>query len=122
MKLSNQNIYTYATKLNEAFSDDSQKLPIKINFYLQKNKNSLIDLAIQLEQERVKIITTYGVMNEEDGSYSFSQDNLNIAQKELEDLFNLEQEVNIYTVNIENLPDDISLTTAQMEAMLFMIE
>jgi hypothetical protein len=43
------------------------------------------------------------------------------AAKELEDLFNLEQEVNIYTVSIDHFGDDLSLTTGQMEALLFMI-
>jgi ligand-binding sensor domain-containing protein len=42
--------------------------------------------------------------------------------KELEDLFNLEQEVNIYKINIDNFGDDIVLTTGQMEALLFMID
>jgi hypothetical protein len=44
------------------------------------------------------------------------------ANKELNDLFNLEQEVQIYTINIDNLSDDITITTAQMEAIMFMIE
>jgi hypothetical protein len=45
MKLTNNEIYTYANNLTEAFNDKEQKLPIKINFYLQKNKNCLIELA-----------------------------------------------------------------------------
>jgi hypothetical protein len=38
------------------------------------------------------------------------------------DLLSLEQEVQIYMININNLSDDLSLTTAQMEALMFMIE
>jgi hypothetical protein len=34
MVLTNQKIYLYATDLNSAFSDNNQRLPIKINFYL----------------------------------------------------------------------------------------
>ena len=44
------------------------------------------------------------------------------VNKELVDLLTLEQEVQIYTINIDNLSDDLALTTAQMEAIMFMIE
>jgi hypothetical protein len=45
MKMTNIEIYTNALGLNKAFSDNTQKLPIKINFYLQKNKATLTALA-----------------------------------------------------------------------------
>ena len=44
------------------------------------------------------------------------------ASKELNDLFNLEQDVNIYMINIDSLSDDYAMTTAQMEAIMFMTE
>jgi hypothetical protein len=34
----------------------------------------------------------------------------------------LEQEVQIYTININSLDENLELTTAQMEALMFMIE
>jgi hypothetical protein len=40
----------------------------------------------------------------------------------MNDLLSLEQDVQIYMISTETLTNDISLTTAQMEAMLFMIE
>ena len=42
--------------------------------------------------------------------------------KELEDLFALEQEVNICKIDINSFNDDIMFTTGQMEAIMFMIE
>jgi hypothetical protein len=39
----------------------------------------------------------------------------------LDELLQLEQEVQIYKVNIDSFPDDIILTTGQMEALMFMI-
>lgn len=122
MKLSNNDIYMYAIKLTEAFSDESQKLPIKVNFYLQKNKNTLIDLAAHIEQVRSEIISQYGNYDSENNGYTFTVENAEKVQKELEDLSNLEQDVNIYTINIDNLPDDLTLTTGQMEAIMFMVE
>jgi hypothetical protein len=42
--------------------------------------------------------------------------------KELNDLLGLEQEVNIYTVSIDSFGDELTLTTGQMEALMFMID
>ena len=47
---------------------------------------------------------------------------MDIVTKELNDLFNLEQDVQIYTVKIDQFDDDLTITTAQMEALMFMIE
>jgi hypothetical protein len=122
MKLTNNEIYVYANALAGAFDDKEQKLPIKINFYLQKNKNKLIEIAQEIEQSRVEIAQTYGVLNEEGTQYVIPQEKMEEAQKELSDLFSLEQEVQIYTINIDNFSDDLTITTAQMEALMFMIE
>ena len=122
MKLTNNEIYTYAKMVAEAFSDGEQKLPIKISFYLQKNKNELIQLAQDIEQSKFEIAKNYGTLNEEGTQYIIPPENVEVVQQELDDLFDLEQDVQIYTININNLSDDLTITTAQMEAMMFMIE
>ena len=122
MKLTNNEIYGYAIALNEAFTDNTQRLPMKVNFYLQKNKKTLMDLGQDIESSRMEIISTYGEISEDGAQYNIPQEKIELAQKELEDLLNLEQEVQIYKINIDNLPDDIILTTGQMEAMMFMID
>lgn len=122
MKLTNNQIYTYATDLATAFQDTEQKLPVKINFYLQKNKNLLIQLAQDIEKNRIDLLSQYGALDEETNRFILDPDKIDIASKELNDLFNLEQEVNIYTVKIDNFGDELSLTTGQMEALLFMID
>ena len=121
MKLTNNQIYTYATDLAAAFQDTSLKLPIKINFYLQKNKEILIAMAQEIEKSRIDLLSQYGELDQETNRFTILPDKVEIASKELEDLFNLEQEVNIYKVNIDNFGDDLTLTTGQMEALLFMI-
>mgnify|MGYP003298772097 CR=1 FL=1 len=60
MKLTNNQIYSYAIQLNEAFNDATQRLPMKINFYLQKNKETLTKLAQEIENNRMDIIKNYG--------------------------------------------------------------
>ena len=123
MKMTNTEIYAYAMKLAEAFTDETQRLPVKVNFYLQKNKNTLITLAQDIETSRMEIVRNYGAPNpDNDGQYIIAADKVAEAQKELSDLLALQQEVNIYTVNIDNIPDDLALTTGQMDAIMFMIE
>jgi formyltetrahydrofolate hydrolase len=122
MKLTNNQIYTYATELASAFQDSTQKFPVKVNFYLQKNKEILMAMAQDIEKARLDLLSNYGELDADTNRFIINPDKMEIAAKELEDLFNLEQEVNIYTVNIDNFGDDIVLTTGQMEALLFMID
>ena len=122
MKLTNNEIYTYATTLAAAFQDSNQKLPIKVNFYLQKNKETLLAMAQDIEKSRIELLSNYGELDAESNRFTVHPDKMDVAAKELQDLFDLEQEVNIYKVNIDSFGDDLSLTTGQMEALLFMID
>ena len=122
MKLTNNQIYTYATNINMAFQDFDQKLPVKVNFYFQKNREVLTELAQAIEKARIELLSQYGSLDYENNRFAIDPDKMEIATKELADLFSLEQEVNIYKVNIDSFGDDISLTTGQMEALLFMID
>lgn len=122
MKFTNNEIYNYTRALLDAFQDGEQRLPIKVNFYLQKNKNTLVALAQDIEKARLEIAQHYGVLDEENQQYSIPNEKLAEASKELEDLFNLEQEVDIAKIKIDSLSDDLTMTTAQMEAIMFMID
>ena len=122
MKLTNRKIYEYALMLAEAFKDNEQKLPIKINFYLQKNKKTLLSLSQDIEQSRMEIAQNYGILNEEGTAYNIPEENISIVNTEIQDLLNIEQEVPIYQVSIDSFSDDLTLTTAQMEAIMFMID
>lgn len=122
MKLTNNEIYSYAIALNEAFASGEQKLPVKINFYLQKNKKILTSLGQDIEESRMGIVRSFGELTENGESYMIPAEKVSEAQKEIAELLALEQEVEIYKVNIDNLPEDLSLTTAQMEAIMFMVE
>lgn len=122
MKLTNNEIYIYAQNLMMAFEDKNQKLPIKISFYLQKNKNTLLQLAQDIEQSRLEIARSYGELDEESSQYIIPPEKMEEASQELNDLFNLEQDVQIYTINIDSFGDDLTITTAQMEAIMFMID
>ena len=119
IKMNNGMIYQYALTLNEALNDNDLQMPVAVIFSIEKNKQTLMTIAQDIEKYRMDIIKKYG--EEVDGNYNVPQDKIEIANKELQDLFSIEQEVNIYKFNIEDL-GDIKLTSNQMNAILFMIE
>lgn len=121
MMMTNMQIYDIANALGEHFQDKELKMPIKINFYLQKNKNTLMALAQEVEQTRVEIIRKYGNLDESSNQFIVPPESIAAATAELKEFFDLEQDVTIYKVNIEAF-NDLELTTGQMEALLFMIE
>lgn len=109
MKLKNYEIYNYTLSLQNIFNDNEKYIPIKLNFIIQRNKKLLYDLAVEIEIERTNIINNPNLSDEE-------------KNRELYNLENIEQDVNIKTVNFEYIADDrIDLTSAQMNAILFMI-
>lgn len=119
MKMNNGLIYQYALSLSEALNDNDLQMPVAVLFSIEKNKQTLMTVAQDVEKYRMDIIKKYG--EEVDGNYNVPQEKIEIANKELQDLFSIEQEVNIYKFNIEDL-GDIKLTSNQMNAILFMIE
>ena len=119
--LTNNEIYNYVTSLQENFSDNETKFPIKVNFYLQKNLNTLMELAQEIERQRIEIIQEYGVKNEETRKIEVPAEKTQEATEKVNELFNLTQEVQIYKVNLDAF-GDISLTPGQMQALLFMID
>lgn len=122
MLLTNEQIYSYANKLVEAFGDSEQRLPVKMNFYLQKNKKILLELAQDIEKSRLDIAQSNGTYDSERGQYAIDPNKIENAQKELIELFEIEQEVDIQTISFDSIDENLVLTTAQMEALMFMID
>ncbi len=119
MKLNNNQIYNYATNL-AAFNIE-QRIPVRINFFLQKNIQEIQRLAQEIEAVRLSIAQQFGSLNEDGTQYIVEPDKLADAQKELNDLFALEQDVNIHIFKLDDF-DGIELTTQQLSAIMFMIE
>ena len=122
MTMTNFEIYNTAKAMSDAFQDGTQYLPVKVNFFIQKNKATLMTLAQDIDNSRIAIVQNYGTMDEEANQFVVPEDKIEAANAELMDLFNIEQEVDIRKVSIDSFPDDINLTTAQMEALMFMID
>lgn len=119
--LTNNQIYNYANDIIKNFSNTDLKLPIKINFYLQKNQIELLTLARDIEQQRIEVLEEYGVFNEETQNYDIPSDKQAEAAEKINELFSLQQEVKIYKVDLEDF-GCLELTSGQMQALMFMIE
>ena len=119
--MKNSEIYSIGLQLAEHVMNLNLSLPVKVNFYLQKNISSLMAMATELEKSRNEILEKYGTIDSETGNYSFTDDVLDIANQELKDLFELEQEVPIYEISLEAF-GDAELDTNQVQAISYMIK
>jgi hypothetical protein len=108
--MKNMEIYNTANSLLESFSDDLN-LPVKINFYLQKNIKTVVDIAQDIEKTRLEIFD----------KYNFDEDVIDTVNKEITDLFELEQEVKVNLLELDWF-DSIDLSTSQVNAISFMIK
>ena len=121
MKFNNQQIYQIANNVLGNLDNLNIYIPAKANFFIQKNISTLAAAAQEIEKSRLEIAKHYGVLDEEGQQYKIPEDKLEEASKELEDLFSIEQELDIKTFSIEAL-GNAEFTPAQMQAMMFMIE
>ena len=122
MNLTNNEIYNYASALIKEFNSECNiKLPIKINFFLQKNIKLLVELAQEIDNSKMMIAQQYGELNAEGTSYVVLSHKMEEAQKDLNELFNLTQEVPIHIFKLDDF-NDIELSYSQMNALIFMIE
>lgn len=121
MKMTNLEIYSNAQALSQAFESFNEYLPVKVNFFMQKNIKAIQTLAMDIENSRVEIIQRYGSLNEETNEFSVPAESIEAANSELIDLFDIEQEVNIRKISLDAF-GDIKLSTDQVQALMFMIE
>lgn len=119
-KITNEEIYFINQQLNKIFEESHQYLPAKVNFYIQKNKKQIMDLAMEIEQARINIIQNFG-KHAEENKYFIPDENITLAQKELNDLLNITQEIEVYTISLDDI-ENLQFTLPQMEALMFMIE
>lgn len=121
--MKNKDIIENLAKLNSSFINSSDVfLPIKLNFFIQKNKQKLIQCAKEIEDFKMDLGKKYGEYNEETNGYSIKEEYLDLVAKELNDLAEIDQDIKIEKVNINALSDDLKLTFDQMDALMFMIE
>lgn len=117
--LTNLEIYTTAQALMENITTD-MNLPVKVGFYIQKNMKKMTELAQEIEKSRMEIFDKYGEKDEENNRYKFDKSVQEQVQKELNDLFDLTQDVKTNMLELDWF-DDIDLNANQIAAISYMI-
>ena len=120
MTLTNGFIYDRAVNLLNNFNINDVKMPIAACYSIEKNKETLRNIAEDIEKNRFQIIQRYGTV-QENGDFLVSQDKIEEANEELAALLNIEQEIKIYIFKIEELKN-VELTSSQMKSIMFMID
>lgn len=121
MLLTNDFILAFTNKLSNLVVDDSARFPAKIAYILQRNFKTLFPIFEEAHRARLNICETYCTSKENDTYHFEDKDKLAQANKELQDLMNVQQEVNILKFKIEDL-GDMQFTGAQMDVLMQMIE
>ena len=117
--LTNLEIYTTAQALMESITTDIN-LPVKVGFYIQKNMKKMTELAQEIEKSRMEIFDKYGEKDEENNQYKFDKNVQEQVQKELNDLFDLTQDVKTNMLELDWF-NDIDLNANQIAAISYMI-
>ena len=113
MKLKNYQIYNIGCNANKIFNDTTLHFPVKLGFYLFKNLNKMVELSKEIEAIRLNIIKKY--------PREITPEQKEELQKELNELSEIVQEVDLYYLNLAEF-DDISLTTEQLKVIIDMID
>ncbi len=109
--MTNDEIYHLAMGFYKNFNGELI-LPIKVNFYLVKNKKYFIELGQQIEEMKNEICSKYSNLEGE---------NQIKANEELKELSQLKQEVSFYQVSLEDF-GEINLSMEQLDILEFMIK
>lgn len=118
--MTNSFIYENAQKLS-AFNNCNIRMPVRISFYLQKNIQLIQKAAEEIDAVRLSIGAQFGVLNIDGSGYDIPAENIIEANHELNDLFNLEQDLPLHIFKLSDF-DGIELTYQQMSAIMFMVE
>lgn len=120
--MSNLEIYNNANALLTAFADfENIVLPVKVHFYFQKNMDNITEIAKDIEKAREEILRKHGTLSEDGMNFTFPSEIVEEVNKDINDLFTLEQEVKINLIPLSWL-ESLSLTAKQVNALTFMID
>ena len=103
MKFNNYQIYQIANDLTSNFEKLEIYIPAKANFFLQKNIYTFAAAAQEIEKSRLEIAKHYGTPDEDGSQYIIPEEKISEASKELNDMFGIEQELEVKTFTIDAL-------------------
>ena len=105
--MTNDEIYSLAVGFYNDFNGD-MKLPVKVGFYLIKNKNYFIKLGKEIDEKRAEIRSRCA--QDQDRAYT-----------ELKELSEIRREVSFYQVDLKDF-GDLNLSLRELEILEFMIK
>lgn len=120
MVFNNFQIYQMADSLIGLFDNKDIYIPVKANFIMQKNIQTIVAAAREIDKARLDILKHYGEYNKDTDRYTVPSDRVDEAQEEFNNLFNIEQDLSIKTLDIEAF-GNVEFSPAQMNAIMFMI-
>ena len=120
VKFTNAQIYELLNKLDKAFTEDNIYFPVRFNYYFVRNASKLEEQVKNIDLARNVIINHYATVKGDKYQFS-SQEDLDKANKEINELFTLEQELQIDMVDLAII-EEMQLTVDQMEAIMLMIK
>ena len=106
--MKNEIIYKHNQNLS-VFNTCNIKMPVRINFYLQKNIQIIQNAAIEIDNARLQIGSQFGVLSPDGSGFDIPAEHIAEVNRELNDLFNLEQDLNIHIFKekLEILPNKL---------------
>lgn len=120
--MTNREYYNLYNNLDAAYENLSKiYFPARANFYIQSNFKALQQLIQSLINERNRIISHYGKLNDNGTFQITDQEVLIQANKELDELLGLEATLEIKEIPISWL-EEVDLTLEQMSILSFMIK
>lgn len=113
-------IYNIAELYDEHIKNSKKPyLPAKINFILSQNFKEILAIKKDIDKIREDIVKHYGVINS-DGNYQIPSHYIEIAQKELNELSEMETEVKNTPISLREI-ENIEFTPGQFQAIEWMI-
>lgn len=103
---------------NNPFRTDTY-IPVKYNFYIQKNIEIVLKEYERIQKHRRDILMHYG--ETEGDEFTIPKDKINDTNKELEELSNLEHELDLTILSINDI-ENLELTTGELKSIMFMIQ
>lgn len=94
MILTNQEIVQVTEGLNRLRTGDLQMLPIEVGYLIIKDLKLLEPLCAAIDSMRESVGIKYGE-RKDNGSYQIKEENLGVAQRELEALSSIENTVEL---------------------------
>lgn len=119
MIITNNDIYNNYIYYYEAFQDTNIYFPVKVGFYLHKNMEKIEKAAEAIDAARRRIMRQYGIL-QDDGTYEIEDGVVDIVNKELQDLSEIEQDIDIIPISIKEF-DKIELNAKQLNSIMFML-